>query len=49
MKAYIVKKYGKKETLHLTESAEPTLNENDVLVQVHSAAVNVKFLFYRIF
>ena len=47
MKAYIVKKYGKKETLHLTESAEPTLNENDVLVQVHSAAVNVIDLMIR--
>lgn len=40
MKAFIVKSYGKKEKLHLTDWAEPTVNENDVLVQVHSAGVN---------
>jgi NADPH:quinone reductase-like Zn-dependent oxidoreductase len=41
MKALIVKSYGKKEKLHLTEWAEPTVKENDVLVQVHSAGVNL--------
>lgn len=41
MKAFIVKNYGKKEKLHLTDWAEPIVNENDVLVQVHSAGVNV--------
>jgi NADPH:quinone reductase-like Zn-dependent oxidoreductase len=41
MKAFIVKNYGKKEKLHLTDWAEPTVNENDVLVQVHSAGVNL--------
>jgi NADPH:quinone reductase-like Zn-dependent oxidoreductase len=40
MKAFIVKKYGKKEKLHLTDWAAPTVNDNDVLVQVHSAGVN---------
>ena len=40
MKAFIVKSYGKKEKLHLTDWAKPTLNENDVLVQVHSSGVN---------
>lgn len=40
MKAFIVKKYGKKEKLHLTDWAEPIVNENDVLVQIHSASVN---------
>lgn len=40
MKAYIVKSYGKKEKLHLTDWAEPAVNENDVLVQIHSASVN---------
>lgn len=40
MKAFIVKKYGKKETLHFTDWTEPTISENDVLVQVHSAGVN---------
>lgn len=41
MKAFIVKKYGKKEKLHLTDWAEPIVNENDVLIQVHSAGVNL--------
>ncbi|REH00788.1 NADP-dependent oxidoreductase [Flavobacterium aquicola] len=41
MKAFIVKKYGKKEKLHLTDWAEPIVNESDVLVQVHSAGVNL--------
>lgn len=41
MKAFIVKKYGKKETLHLTNVAEPTIKENEVLVQIHSAGVNL--------
>nr|WP_315196755.1 NADP-dependent oxidoreductase [uncultured Flavobacterium sp.] len=40
MKAFIVKSYGKKEKLHLTDWAEPTVNENDVLIQVYSAGVN---------
>ena len=40
MKAYIVKSYGKKEKLHLTDWAEPTVKKNDVLVQIHSAGVN---------
>lgn len=41
MKAFIVKKYGKKETLHLTNVNEPTVKENEVLVQIHSAGVNL--------
>lgn len=41
MKAFIVKKYGKKETLHLTEVSKPTVNENEVLVQINSAGVNL--------
>lgn len=41
MKAFIVKSYGKKEKLHLTDWAETTVNENDVLIQVHSAGVNL--------
>lgn len=40
MKAFIVKKYGKKETLHLTDVNMPTINENEVLVQIDSAGVN---------
>lgn len=40
MRAFIVKNYGKNEKLYLTDWAEPTVNENDVMVQVHSAGVN---------
>ncbi len=40
MKAFLVKKYGKKEKLHLTDWAEPAVKENEVLVEVHSASVN---------
>jgi len=47
MKAFIAKSYGKKEKLHLTDWAEPTLSENDVLVQIHSAGVNVIDLLLR--
>jgi NADPH:quinone reductase-like Zn-dependent oxidoreductase len=41
MKAFIVKRYGKKEKLHLTEIAEPVINENEVLVQIYAAGVNL--------
>lgn len=47
MKAFIVKKYGKKEKLHLTELAEPKVNENEVLIQIHTAGVNVIDLMIR--
>jgi NADPH:quinone reductase-like Zn-dependent oxidoreductase len=40
MKAFIINRYGKKETLKLTETAEPVLKESDVLVRIHSAGVN---------
>lgn len=41
MKAFIVQRYGKKEKLHLTTVANPVVNENDVLIQIHSAGVNL--------
>lgn len=41
MQAFTVKRYGKNETLHQSEGSEPVVNENDVLVQVHSAGVNL--------
>lgn len=41
MKAFIVKKYGKKEVLHLTNINEPAISPNEVLVQIHSAGVNL--------
>ncbi|MFM2362607.1 MAG: hypothetical protein RLZZ316_1509 [Bacteroidota bacterium] len=47
MKAFIIKRYGKKEKLHLTEIAEPVLNPDDVLIQVDSAGVNVIDLLIR--
>ncbi len=47
MKAFIAKNYGKKEKLHLTEIVEPAINPYDVLIQVHSAGVNVIDLLIR--
>jgi NADPH:quinone reductase-like Zn-dependent oxidoreductase len=41
MKAFMVNRYGKKEKLQLTEIAEPVVKERDILVQVHSAGVNL--------
>ena len=41
MKAFIVDRYGKKEKLHLREIADPVVKENDVLVQVYAAGVNL--------
>jgi alcohol dehydrogenase len=41
MKAFMIDRYGKKEKLHLREIAEPVVKENDVLVQVYSAGVNL--------
>jgi NADPH:quinone reductase-like Zn-dependent oxidoreductase len=41
MKAFVVKHYGKKEKLHVTTVNEPTLKQNEVLVQIHSAGVNL--------
>jgi NADPH:quinone reductase-like Zn-dependent oxidoreductase len=41
MKAFIVTRYGKKEKLQLKQIADPVVNENDILVQVHSAGVNL--------
>lgn len=41
MKAFVVKKYSKKEKLQLTGWAVPAVNENEVLVQIHAAGVNL--------
>jgi alcohol dehydrogenase len=41
MKAFIVNRYGKKEKLHPQEIAAPVVKENEVLVQVYSAGVNL--------
>lgn len=41
MKAFIIKRYGKKEKLQLAEVTEPVVKEKDVLVEIHAAGVNV--------
>src|SRR3954464_12233913 len=41
MKAFVLKRHGKKETLQLTEMADAIVKEDDVLVQVHAAGVNL--------
>jgi NADPH:quinone reductase-like Zn-dependent oxidoreductase len=41
MKAFIVRNYGKKEKLYLTTVSDPILKQNEVLVQIHSAGVNL--------
>jgi NADPH:quinone reductase-like Zn-dependent oxidoreductase len=41
MKAFIVDRYGKKDGVRIGEMPDPDLRENDVLVQVHAAAVNL--------
>ncbi|POS00745.1 NADPH:quinone reductase-like Zn-dependent oxidoreductase [Flavobacterium croceum DSM 17960] len=41
MRAFTVNKYSKKEPLHLTDVSEPKVNENEVLVKIHSAGVNL--------
>ena len=41
MKAWIVDKYGKQEALRLGEVPEPELHEDEVLIQVHAASVNL--------
>ena len=40
MKAFQVKKYSKTEKLHLAVVANPTVKENEVLVQIYSASIN---------
>lgn len=41
VKAFIVDRYGKKERGRLGEMPEPELRENDVLVQVYAAGINL--------
>lgn len=41
MKAFQITKYSKKEQLRLTQVAEPIVAENEVLVQIHAAGVNL--------
>ena len=41
MKAFIVDRYGKKARGRIGEMPDPELRENDVLVEVHAASVNL--------
>jgi NADPH:quinone reductase-like Zn-dependent oxidoreductase len=41
MKAFVISRYGKKETGQLADVPEPALQGDDVLIQVHAAGVNV--------
>lgn len=41
MKAFLLDKYQKSAPLRLADVPEPTLREDDVLVQIHAAGVNV--------
>ncbi len=41
MKAFILDRYGSKSTLRAGEMADPQVREDDVLVQVHAAGVNL--------
>jgi len=40
MKAFIIERYGKKETGRISDVPEPALRDDDVLIQVHAAGVN---------
>lgn len=40
MKAFVVNRYGKNEKLQLTNVAEPTVGQKDVLVQIYATSVN---------
>lgn len=40
MKAFVINKYGKDEQLRLTDVPEPSLGEDEVLVEIHAAGLN---------
>lgn len=41
MKAFIIDRYGKKEVGRIAEVPEPELRDDDVLIQIHAASVNL--------
>ncbi|KPX15281.1 Zn-dependent oxidoreductase, NADPH:quinone reductase [Pseudomonas amygdali pv. dendropanacis] len=41
MKAFIFDRYGKTEVGHIAEVPEPALGDDDVLIQIHAASVNM--------
>lgn len=40
MKAFLIDRYGKKETGHIDDVPAPALRDDDVLIRVHAASVN---------
>ncbi|MER2178627.1 MAG: NADP-dependent oxidoreductase [Stenotrophomonas maltophilia] len=40
MKAFLIDRYGKKETGHIDDVPTPSLRDDDVLIRVHAASVN---------
>lgn len=40
MKAFIAKRYSKEDKLQLVDLPEPTVKDNEVLVQIHAASIN---------
>ena len=40
MKAFIVDRYGSKDSVRLGDMPEPELRADDVLVEIHAASVN---------
>lgn len=41
MKAYIINRYSKEDKLQLSEFADPVLKDDEVLVQIHAAGINL--------
>jgi NADPH:quinone reductase-like Zn-dependent oxidoreductase len=41
MKAFILNRYGNKQKLQLTEISTPVVKDNDLLVEIHAAGVNL--------
>lgn len=41
MKAFIINKYSKKEILQLADVPVPEVRDNDVLVEVYAAGINL--------
>jgi NADPH:quinone reductase-like Zn-dependent oxidoreductase len=41
MKAFIIDRYGKKESGRVAEVAEPILRDDEVMIQIHAAGVNL--------
>lgn len=41
MKAFLIDRYGKEETGRIADVPEPELQDDDVLVQIHAAGVNL--------